>query len=329
MKINKNFLSHLTVGLAALVFGFGLHHLIYKASGGNEQKQVYAIVDGEKVTAEQVLPKIKEDLRQLQRNIYHLKKKAVEDFVLEKMGSAQKGPLSDAVDKDQYNLFLKQRKIDLTKLTPKQQEDLLANFKIHTQLLANKAQAKASIAESQIQWLIPMTFLDPPVKVGKGFLPPLMQSASKKTIVLFANYHCAYCPGAYQKILDLQKRMDGQLNIYFRFAFTEPIESVVGQAAIATVCAHEQGQFESFFKEMFEHPPMDPVAIGKIAEKSNLDMSKFETCLLSLKTKQKIDNDIRDAKELGVPVEALAFVNGHPLSLRAAIDDLDEILQSP
>lgn len=250
----------------------------------DNENTVYAVKDGEKILAKQVLPKIKEDLKKLEKNKYLIKKLAVEKIILDGLRLAKPGEAVSA-------------------------ETVLKNIKI--------------------DWRIPMNFLEPAIKVDTGFLPPLITSKTKKSIIFFGNYHCANCPESYQKILALRQNLQDKVNVYFRFAFTETDNPIIYQSALATVCSNEQGQFEKFFHIMFQAPPSDIQGLKASAEKANLNTESLTACMGSDEAKRLITADLKDAERLNIARQPVVFVNGHPIAIQEALENIEAFLAQP
>jgi predicted DsbA family dithiol-disulfide isomerase len=318
-----------------LIFGLGYLFGSRKTATPTEENQIYAVVNGDTIRGAAVWPKIKEDLRQLEKNIYMVKKRAVEELLMEKSQEAHPQDAAAANDKVEYSKedfakFLKERNLDVSKLNKKAQDDLIANFKIHTAMLSRKAQDETALKAQKIEWRIPLTYLDPPIKVGKGFLPGLAASNSARTLVVFANYHCPNCLEAQNKIKSLQEKFKDKINIYFRFSLQEPETSIVFLSALAASCANDQSKFAEYHQALFEKLPKEVQELSTLAESIGLKMTEFTPCLQSMKHKKNILTDTAEAEKLGLNRQAVAFANGYLLQVQEPLETFETVLnQNP
>lgn len=292
-----------------------------------EGNALYAVFNDEKIWGEDVFPKIKEDLKQIEKQKYEIKKRAVLDLIKERIQSSE-APAEPAQDPEPqvFQAYLKERNIHFSKLGKKAQEDLKNNFRIHQQMLARNARLQQEIKDGQIQWHIPMTFLDPPVQVEPGFLPELAWPSTGKKVIVFGNYHCPHCPQIPGKIAALKEIFKDEISIHFRFSMQESQNSVVFLSAMAAACAHEQGKFEVYHQGLFSQPPVDAAGLTELAKKNSLDLPQFEACLQNLKFKKEILADTEAAEELGVHSRAVAFVNGYLIEIQEPLEMFEALM---
>jgi hypothetical protein len=178
----------------------------------------------------------------------------------------------------ELELFLKERGLNFKKMSSQQQKDALGNFKIYKRMLARKATSEQRLENLKIQWLIPMSFLDAPVSVENGNLPPFTQKSGGKDVVVFANYNCPNCPAAFQKIRFLEANFKDQINLYFRFGLREPEGSMAYQSALASFCAAEQNKFFQLFHGIFSASSLtEPADLRRAIESAqiNFDLARL------------------------------------------------------
>lgn len=325
-KLDLN-LSHVAVGALALFCGLAIGSIgLRLGSSPNEDSLVYAIAGDRTILGKEILPTIKEDLRQIERSKYLLKKRAVTELILEKPLATNPEAQLNESDRHDFADFLKRRNLNLKKMTKKQQEDAANNFKIFSNMQARKVQEQAQVKKMKIEWRIPITFLDEPVSVSKGSLAPLITGSSARTLIVFANYHCPYCPEAFHKINVIREKYKKEVTLHFRFALNEPEASVVFLSAVATACANEQGRFGDFFKEMFAAVPMNQNELLTIAEKSMLNKQQFEICMKSDSAKAQVRQDIQDSKKLTLVQPGVIFINGRQLAIQEPLDYLEDVI---
>ena len=96
-------------------------------------------------------------------------------------------------------------------------------------------------------------------------------------------------------------------------------------AALASMAAAEQGRFWEYHDELFiNQKSLDQKKYLEIAENLGLDIKKFSLDMMRPSLRQKIEQDVAEAKKAGVTGTPTIFVNGRKLKNRdiAAISKL-------
>jgi protein-disulfide isomerase len=96
-------------------------------------------------------------------------------------------------------------------------------------------------------------------------------------------------------------------------------------AALASMAAAEQGKFWEYHDELFiNQKSLAKEKYLEIAENLGLDLKKFSLDMMRPSLRQKIEQDVAEAKKAGVTGTPTIFVNGRKLKNRdiAAISKL-------
>ena len=96
-------------------------------------------------------------------------------------------------------------------------------------------------------------------------------------------------------------------------------------AALASMAAAEQGRFWEYHDELFiNQKSLAKEKYLEIAENLGLDLKKFSLDMMRPSLRQKIEQDVAEAKKAGVTGTPTIFVNGRKLKNRdiAAISKL-------
>ena len=96
-------------------------------------------------------------------------------------------------------------------------------------------------------------------------------------------------------------------------------------AALASMAAAEQGKFWEYHDELFiNQKSLDQKKYLEIAENLGLDLKKFSLDMMRPSLRQKIEQDVAEAKKAGVTGTPTIFVNGRKVKNRdiAAISKL-------
>lgn len=143
------------------------------------------------------------------------------------------------------------------------------------------------------------------------------------TIVEFSDFECPFCKKA---ALNLKPRLkEFEKNVAFYF-FNYPLDKSCNpymqrdlhehacDAAKAVLCAQVQGKFWPYHDILFENQPkfsMDQ--LKGYAQRTGLDVKKFEECLSSEETKNKVLVDIEAGKTIGLQGTPMVILNGRVL----------------
>ncbi len=96
-------------------------------------------------------------------------------------------------------------------------------------------------------------------------------------------------------------------------------------AALASMAAAKQGKFWEYHDELFiNQKSLDQKKYLEIAENLGLDIKKFSLDMMRPSLRQKIEQDVAEAKKAGVTGTPTIFVNGRKVKNRgiAAISKL-------
>jgi protein-disulfide isomerase len=149
-------------------------------------------------------------------------------------------------------------------------------------------------------------------------------STAKVTLEEFADYQCPYC-GDFSKLVQptlIAKYVQtGKIKYVFRnFAFideNDPNQNMESHnAALAALCAGDQGQFWPYHDLIFKNQTGENVGdytrtkLISFGLQLNLDSVAFNQCLTTNKYGALVDSDIARAKSLRVESTPSFFLNG-------------------
>lgn len=136
-------------------------------------------------------------------------------------------------------------------------------------------------------------------------------------VVEYSDFQCPYCQqfaaGSGRQIK--QNYVDkGQVRFVYRHMAFIGTESL--WAAEASECANEQGRFWDYHDKLFEEQAGENVGafsrenLKRFAAELELDTQQFTQCLDSDKYEDKVQQEVAEAKRLGVRSTPTLFVNG-------------------
>jgi protein-disulfide isomerase len=174
-----------------------------------------------------------------------------------------------------------------------------------------KTEAEAIAAADASKWAhtTPTRLLDDPVSIPVAGAPTLGPPNAPITLVEFSDFQCPYCIAAVPQIRAVMSAYPTQVKLIFK-QYPLDIHSQAELAAYAALAAHKQGKFWAMHDAMFASRDLSRDNILALAEKSGLDMKRFQTDLASTDVHETLIRDIQDGDRAGVQGTPTIFVNG-------------------
>ena len=157
------------------------------------------------------------------------------------------------------------------------------------------------------------------VELGQS---PIKGESSAALVIEFSDFQCPYCKRftKYLKEAYEQSHIDRPFSVAFKhFPLSSQCNPHIKRdlhpracyAAMASICAQEQGQFWAMHDVLFEHQhELEDEDLKNYAQSLNLDIPKFIECLSSERAQQRLSNDIKQGASIGVRGTPAFFVNG-------------------
>jgi protein-disulfide isomerase len=145
----------------------------------------------------------------------------------------------------------------------------------------------------------------------EGF-PSLGPEDAEIVLVEFSDYQCPFCKRWYDQVYQqLLTTYPGKIRLVYRNLPLTSIHPDAMSAAVAGLCAEEQGSFWQFHDKLFsDEYGLGRNAYTRYAADLQLDTTAFESCLDSGKFDQFIQEDMDFSLNLGVRSTPTFFVNG-------------------
>jgi protein-disulfide isomerase len=141
--------------------------------------------------------------------------------------------------------------------------------------------------------------------------PSLGPDDAPITIVEFSDFQCPFCrrfhDETYQALLDAYP---GQIRFVYRNLPLTSIHPAAMPAAIASLCANDQGVYWDFHEKLFSSETLDEPTYIQYASDLGIDVDKFTSCLTDGSHEDFIEQDMAFALDLGVQSTPTFFVNG-------------------
>ena len=147
------------------------------------------------------------------------------------------------------------------------------------------------------------------------------------TIIEFSDFECPYCRRAQKTIKKVEEKYGDKVRFVFRH-FPLPFHKKAPKASEAAQCANDQGAFWPFHKALFaKDARLDVAEFKGLAVKNKLDTTKFNKCLDSGRYAQRVLDDIKAGKKLGITGTPTFFVNGVKLVGAVPFSDFAEVIE--
>jgi protein-disulfide isomerase len=152
----------------------------------------------------------------------------------------------------------------------------------------------------------------------------------KITITEFSDFECPVCR-RYATILDeIRQRYPERVATVYRHYPLEGIHPYARDAALAAVCAADQGRFDAYHDALFAaqdslaSSPWMRLAIQNAVK----DTAQFSTCMHSDHARNVLFQDVKDGDALGVKGTPTILVNGLKFAQPPGLPTLDSLVRA-
>jgi len=283
--------------------------------------QPLAIVDGQAITEEELLPQVEGPLRPLRDQEYQIKKKALDTLITQRivdMEAKKKGVSTDKLYEQEVDAKIPEpTDVELKAIYAVQKEQDRPFEESKPQLAQTLKRARIQQARQEYS-----AHLREEAKVSVMLSPPRAEVAvdparvrgnpkAKVMIVEFSDFQCPYCRQVDATMKSLLAKHEGVVALAYRDMPLSSIHPMAMGAAQAGRCAAEQGKFWELHDAMFaDQASLDQSGLLAKAKKLALDEKQFEACLTSEKYKAQVQQDAKEGSRLGINGTPAFFING-------------------
>lgn len=137
---------------------------------------------------------------------------------------------------------------------------------------------------------------------------------AKVTIVEFSDFQCPYCGKVEPTLKKILETYKDQVKLIYK-NYPLPFHENADPAALAALCAKEQGKFWEYHDLLFENQESLKVTdLKKYAVDLGLKTEDFDSCFDSKKYKNQVQADFAEGNRVGVRGTPAFFINGRLLS---------------
>jgi protein-disulfide isomerase len=165
-----------------------------------------------------------------------------------------------------------------------------------------------------------------PVEVGNA--PMMGGKDAKVAIVEFSDFQCPFCAKGADILKEIKKKYGNKVKVAFK-NFPLPFHNHAEQAAVAGLCANEQGAdyFWKMHDEMFANQDaLDADGLKRTAKKIGLKMDGFEKCLSENKYLAQVKADMEEGGKVKVKSTPTFFINGQLINGAQPFEVFAEII---
>lgn len=156
--------------------------------------------------------------------------------------------------------------------------------------------------------------------------PTIGSAAAPITIIAFIDFECPFCREEYSTFEQMRAQYEPVTRIVFKHLPLTTIHPQALAAAVAASCAHEQGAFWNYYKQLFTDQALDAASLSHAAEMLHLNTTTFASCVNTQKFKHDIEEDTADAIAIGARGTPTYLVNGKKIEGAISLAEWNTIL---
>ena len=305
--------------LLAAGAGFGSPAPVTLAQSGGE---VVAVVNGRRITREEVDSSAAAQLLPLDQQMYAIRKAALENLILRAVLESEAEKRGITVEE------LRRRLTDVrVEVSPGQVErEYLENAHAFGSMSPDEAREKLRLdlenqarlrryretlfrlkESSDIKLLLEAPR---PLSVAGGEAAPSKGAPNAAvTITVFSDFQCPYCKGANDTIRELLRSFGKDVRLIFRH-LPLGIHPQAFASAQAAFCAGVQGSFWQYHDALFAAESLSPETLHQMAVSLGLNVREFQSCLNSERPRAAVIKDMQEAQRLGIDGTPTFIING-------------------
>ena len=275
-----------------------------------KRKVLVAVVAGQAIYEDELLPLVQVQLLQLRNQKYELKSKALEDLVdqklLESEARRRGTPVEKLLTQEVYAKVAEPTDTELQTYYASQKERLNRPFdqvkrQVGLALRQERIQEARQEYLKQLREQAKVTILLRPPRAKVAYDSARLRGSPNAPVIIveFSDFQCPFCRIVQPTLKRLLTKYEGRLSLAYR---DFPLREIHPQAQLAVEssrCAGEQGKFWEYHDLLFASPTkFDRQSLIEHARSLKLDEGQFESCLANGKYKAQIEEDIQEGKRI-------------------------------
>lgn len=303
-------------------------------------KQPVAVVGGQRIYEEDLLPLVQRQLLPLQNQEYEIKRAALDRLISQRLVEAEASSKGVSAEK------LLEQEVD-AKVGEPTDEEVAAYYlgqrdRISVPFETIKLQLRQALKQAKLQQAqqsyverlrqgadVAILLRPPRVHVGYDQSRLRGSAAAPVVIVEFSDFQCPYCRTVAPTLKVLLTKYAGRVSLAYRDFPLREIHPQAQQAAEAARCAGEQDKFWEYHDLLYaDGAKLDAGSLAGQARSLGLDGPRFVSCLASGKYRQAVEEDMEAGSKAGVEGTPAFFINGIFLSGSQPARAFEQIIEA-
>lgn len=300
-----------------------------------------AKVGSMEVTNAELADGIESDLFEAETKVFEIKFARLKSLLLQKY--MDKDPRKKGISNDEFlekyiakevvisdkeiDAFIKDQNIPAEHINPQVREKIKNYLEMERKKEAVDKWIAEQTKKDPVEVYIPKP-RRPTFAVEVGNAPTTGAKDAKVTIIEFSDFQCPFCAKGADILKEIKKKYGNKVQVAFK-NFPLPFHNHAEQAAVAGLCANEQGSdyFWKMHDEMFaSQDSLDAEGLKKTAKKIGLKSEAFEKCLSENKYLSQVKADMEQGKNVKVKSTPTFFINGQLINGAQPMDVFAEII---
>jgi protein-disulfide isomerase len=309
------------------------------AGAQGKAKEPVAVVAGQPIYDDDLLPFVQAQVFQLRLQEYEMKSKALENLVNQRLleGEAKRKriPVENVLEHEVDAKVPEPTDAELQALYIVQKDLLKKPFdEIRPQLRQLLKQAKVQQARQEYygrlreQAAVSILLQKPRIEVA--YDPARLRGTPRASLVIleFSDFQCPYCRAVQPTLKNVLAKYEGQVSLAYRDLPLRDIHPQAQLAAEASRCAGEQGKFWEYHDLLFENQNrLGREGLLEQARALKLDEKHFDSCLSSGRYKAQIEQDRQLGLRAGVSGTPGFIINGNLFTGNLSLDTFEKAIQ--
>ena len=154
-------------------------------------------------------------------------------------------------------------------------------------------------------------------------------AAAPVTIAEFSDFQCPFCQKVGPTVKQVEEVYKDKVRLVWKHMPLTSIHKNAMGAALAAEAARSQGKFWEFHDKLFANQSkLEVTDLKRYAQELGLDQARFEKDMVDLEKKKRVEDDMAEARALGVTGTPGFFVNGHFLNGAKPFDEFATVIDA-
>ncbi len=127
------------------------------------------------------------------------------------------------------------------------------------------------------------------------------------TIIEFSDFKCPWCKTASETVEKIVAEYGDKIHFDFRHMAGHPGSQILAEAV---ECAKAQGKFWEYHHILFSRGMFTDSDLMDYAASLDMDVQRFEECLTNGEMALKVENDLKEALQMGITGTPTFVING-------------------